>query len=63
MDDGEYLMQLQAMMNFTAPTAPTSTDAEALAEAKQLLDLGVLSQDEFDEMRNAYISKLKRKLS
>jgi len=51
------------MMNFTAPTAPTSTDAEALAEAKQLLDLGVLSQDEFDEMRNAYISKVKSRLS
>ena len=54
------------MMNSTAPTAPTSstsTDAETLAEAKQLLDLGVLSQDEFDEMRNAYISKVKSKLS
>ena len=53
-------------MNSTAPTAPTSstsTDAETLAEAKQLLDLGVLSQDEFDEMRNAYISKVKSKLS
>ena len=54
------------MMNSTAPTAPTSstsTDAETLAEAKQLLDLGVLSQDEFDEMRNAYISKVKSRLS
>ena len=54
------------MMNSTAPIAPTSstsTDAETLAEAKQLLDIGVLSQDEFDEMRNAYISKVKSKLS
>ena len=54
------------MMNSTAPIAPTSstsTDAETLAEAKQLLDIGVLSQDEFDEMRNAYISKVKNKLS
>ena len=54
------------MMNYTAPTAPTSstlTDAERLAEAKQLLDLGVLSQDEFDELRNAYMSKVKSKLS
>ena len=47
----------------TAPTSSTSTDAETLAEAKQLLDLGVLSQDEFDEMRNAYVSKVKSKLS
>ena len=50
-------------MNSMNSTAPTSTDAEALAEAKQLLDLGVLSQDEFDEMRNAYISKVKSRLS
>ena len=51
------------MMNSTAPTAPTSsalTDGEKLAEAKQLLDLGVLSQDEFDELRDAYMSKVKR---
>ena len=47
----------------TAPTSSTSTDAETLAEAKQLLDLGVLSQDKFDELRNAYMSKVKSKLS
>ena len=65
------------MMNSTAaPTSPTSSTStgridhwrlspktRALAEAKQLLDLGVLSQDEFDELRNAYMSTVKSKLS
>ena len=58
------------MMNSTAPTVPTistsstPTDEETLARAKQLLDLlGVLSQDELNELRNAYRSKVKSKLS
>ena len=63
------------MMNSTAapttPTSSTSTDwislryscSRTLAEAKQLLDIGVLSQDEFDELRNAYMSTVKSKLS
>ena len=55
------------MMN-SAPTVPTCTsstptDEQTLARAKQLLDLGVLSQDEFDELRNAYMSTVKSKLS
>ncbi|EKQ50692.1 MAG: hypothetical protein B655_2428 [Methanobacterium sp. Maddingley MBC34] len=61
--DRELLKQFVDMLNShisdvkTAEKTPKQTLAEKLKEAKELLDIGALSQEEFDEIKQRYLKE------
>ena len=47
----------QSIQSTSAPTAPAKSKVEQLRELKELLDEGILTQEEFDAEKKAILEK------